>query len=341
MRKEKKILDGIISSERNARVFPSHQLVWEWEQKKKKILKVRIIDYSFLRRMEYKVFRWLHLVPLFQKMLPSSNLSLKYVVNAELKPFCEINRNTIPAIVDFWLEEDDLPEFWSLYKNCPLVLVSNREVYDFLSKHPHPVPVEHWPLSYPDRYELKENDFEKEYEFCIIGRANPFFLRMLDRYSKSHPDFRYILNNDDISHRKYVTNDGICISDDNSRESYFNMIKKTKISCYTTPGLDEAKKETSRYNQVTPRVMELLCNGCQVIGHYPMTADVCWYKLYDVVPNVDTYEEFEVQLDRMREESFDFEKVKAFMSNHYTSTRAKMLKDILERHDIIIKVGQK
>lgn len=71
------------------------------------------------------------------------------------------------------------------------------------------------------------------------------------------------------------------------------MIQKTKISCYTTPGIDESKKETSNFNQVTPRLFEMLCNQCHVIGHYPNSYDTNWYNLNSIVPNVDSYNDFE------------------------------------------------
>lgn len=64
---------------------------------------------------------------------------------------------------------------------------------------------------------------------------------MLEKYASLHPDFEYIINNGDINNRKYVTNTGRFIAKDTGRTSYLDMIKHTKISCYATPGIDEAK----------------------------------------------------------------------------------------------------
>ena len=115
-----------------------------------------------------------------------------------------------------------------------------------------------------------------------------------------------------------------------------NVIRKTKISCYTTPGIDESKEESNDYNQVTPRLFELLCNGCQVIGHYPLTDDVLWYDLPSIVPNVNNYEDFEMILDEMRCKSIDVKSVMDFMSRHYTTKRVSELPDILKKYNFSI-----
>ena len=39
-----------------------------------------------------------------------------------------------------------------VYEDVPLVLVTNKEVYDYLKEHDCPLHVEHWALSYPDQY---------------------------------------------------------------------------------------------------------------------------------------------------------------------------------------------
>ena len=112
------------------------------------------------------------------------------------------------------------------------------------------------------------------------------------------------------------------------------MIKHTKISCYATPGIDEAKRETITFNQVTPRLFEMLCNGCMVIGHYPLSADTIWYNLSSVVPQVDKYEEFEKVLDEMRKNRFEYVKISDFMRKHYTSKRIVDLITILKNYNI-------
>lgn len=317
---------------------PSYQIVFEWEDIIAKALNLKI---KCPGRWAYNLFYWrietLRLQNLYNKLLRKKDLNLQFIMQARTKPSSLINKNTIPVIIDFWLEGKDLKAFYNAYKNVPLILVTNREVYDFLKSHSCPIPVEHWGLSFPDQYALTpEKTTGKEYEFCIFGRPNPFFIRLLDEYCSKHPDFKYIRNNGDINHRQYIDNEGNVIAEDTGRSSYLDMIRKTKISCYTTPGIDEAKAQTSTFNQVTPRLFEMICNGCQVIGHYPDAADTTWYNLKEIVPNVNTYEEFERVMDELRKSSFDYDAVRIFMLQHYTSQRALQLVNILNKHNIEI-----
>lgn len=318
---------------------PSHKIVLEWEQILSSELGLKIVVGSKLWDKICWHIEKNHLTPIYHSLVPKGELRLVFEMSARLIKRCEFDKNTIPVIIDYWLDDKYIPEFFEAYGKCPLILITNREVYDLLISTNPTVPIEHWPLSFPDQYAFKGNEnYKKKYEFTIIGRPNPFFIRMLDRYCENHPDFTYIMSSGGIHDRKYVTNKGQFVAEGKSRESYLDMIRKTKISCYTTPGLDESKTDSDKFNQVTPRVMELLCNGCHVIGHYPLTADVKWYRLNEIVPNVNTYKEFEAQLDKMRVTDFDICKMKSFMSQHYTSVRASMLVNILKKYNI--KIGQ-
>lgn len=314
---------------------PSWQILKEWEDILSKCLDLPIKKENKIGRP----LKWWLDKHNFSKSINSlkikSDLTLRFIMNASVKHSYFVDKNTIAVIIDFWLEEDDLPDFYDAYKDVPLILLTNMEVYNYLKSHNCPIPIEHWALSYPDKYKLSNSNLKKKkYEFCVIGRPNPFFIRLLDEYSTKHPDFEYIINNGKIDDRKYVTNHGRFVAKDTGRASYLDMIAKTKISCYTTPGLDEGKKISNSYNQVTPRLFEMLCNGCQVIGHYPKAADTEWYNLSSIIPNVSNYEEFEVVMNKFRKEPFDFKKTEHFMNQHYTSKRAESLLAILRKYNI-------
>ncbi len=317
---------------------PSWQILKEWESVLSKELNLPIRkDCRLIRfiksRMNAYGLSWVYHLFFINK-----NLNLRFIMAASKKKVCDVNASTIPVIIDFWLTKSDLQDFYHAYSKVKLILLTNKEVYDFLKAQGCPIPIEHWPLSYPDMHALKKEVLEKkDFEFTVIGRPNPFFIRLLDEYSSKHPDFEYITNNGDIDHREYVTNRGRFIAKDTGRASYLDVIRRTKITCYSTPGIDEGKKGSNGYNQVTPRLFEMLCNGCQVIGHYPNTSDTLWYNLASIVPNVSSYEEFEVVLDLYRTSQFAYEAVEAFMCKHYTSQRALSLKEILARHGISIK----
>lgn len=330
-----RILNEIISERRYSH-YPSIKIVYEWEDILAKGLGIYIykendIKFKFHRRFENN-----GLVELYQAFVPQrKNMKLRYVMTGGTRKLCVFDCNTIPVIIDFWLNDSELDQFYAVYKHCPLVLITSAEVYQFLKEHSCPLPIEHWPLSFPDKYRMTPDCVKgKEYEFCIFGRPNPFFIRLLDQYCQNHPDFTYIHSVGGINHREFVNHKGEVVMKDTGRQSYLDMIHKTKISCYTTPGIDESKKETTHFNQVTPRLFEMLTNGCQVIGHYTDNPDTRYYRLSDIVPNVENYAEFEKVLDVLRSKPFDYTKVSKYMSKQYTSTRVPMLQKVLKRHSI-------
>lgn len=327
-----------IQSCRKTAKYPSFKIVYEWEDILSKVLGLQIKSDSEWWNKYYRRFENNGLVGLYNAVLPQKDLHLDFIMTASTKRICRVNKNTIPVIIDFWLKDNELDEFINAYKDVPLLLLTNLEVYELLRQHKCPIPIEHWPLSYPDQYALTgDENYEKVYDFCLFGRPNPFFIRFQEEYARRHPDFVYLKTVGTESNREYYTNKGEFVCKDTGRASYLEMIHKTRISCYTTPGIDEGKKAPAMFNQVTPRLFEMLCGGCQVIGHYPNSSDVQWYKLSSIVPNVDNYEEFERVLDYMRAHPLDIQQIKQFMAHHYTSERAKMLIEILNKHDISIK----
>lgn len=316
---------------------PSWQILKDWENELSLRLNIPI-------RKETKLSRYLKFRAeshgfgaLYNSFVSRKDLGLRFIMTARSYKSVFVTQNTIPVIIDFWLEEKDLPGFYECYKDCPVVLISSMDVFEFLKNNNCPLPIEHWPLSYPDKYGLSLTRYKKKYDFCLLGRPNPFFIRLLDEYSSQHPQFSYVKSRGSSEDREYITNRGDYIGKDTGRSSYINMIQSTKVTCYSTPGIDEAKSSTNRFNQVTPRLFEMLCNGCMVIGHYPNTPDVKWYELSKYIPNVNNYGEFEAVLDHFLNTNFDYELISEFVRKHYTSTRAEMLKGILLKYNI--KIG--
>lgn len=325
-----------IISERKMPHAASFQIVYEWEDIISRELKIPVVSYGKIYHKFQRLVEKTKMVNIYHHITRHSDIGLQYVMAANIEPKCDNSPNIIPVIIDFWLDDSLIKAFIQSYRNVPLMLVTNREVYDLLLSYPSPFPIEHWPLSYPDQYIENCAEYEKKYDFCLFGRPNPFFVRFLKLYEENHKGFSFIQNNGNINNRQYVNSRGEIVSRDTGRASYLNMIKQTRVSCYTTPGIDESKKETGRYNQVTPRLFELLGNGCQVIGHYPDTADTKWYELSEMVPNVNSYAEFDNILTSMLSSSIDIRKTKSFLMKHSTINRVAMLNEILEKHKIIV-----
>lgn len=326
-----------IISERLYSSYPSIQIVYEWEDILSRSLDIPVTPQREFVNFLHRRFQNNNLVECFHRLLPQKSLGLRFVMEASTKKLCDINNNTIPVIIDFWLDETQLSAFFEAYSHVPLILVTNKEVYELLKKHNCPIPFDHWGLSFPDQYiPGADKIFKKEYDFCFIGRPDPYFIRYVENYAKRHPDFRYVMNNNNIDNRVYMDNKGEIVAKDNGRESYLSMISKARITSYSTPGIDESKHNNSLYNQVTPRVMEMLSFGCHVIGHYPDSADTKWYDLKKLVPTVDDYDSFEKHMDYMLANVPDRQAVISFLRSHCTSSRAMELKEILKRNRICL-----
>ena len=313
---------------------PSYDIVFDWEDIIEKELGLSLVYYKKWEMRFLKLVKILHLHHLyFQTKKKSSKLTLFFDMVASSKPNCLFDQNTIPIIIDFWLKKEELQSFYNTYKNCPLILITSKEVYEFLISNRCPLPIEHWPLSLPDVVNVKYE--EKNYDFCFIGRKDPFFVECLTRYSKKYPDFEYVVNNDDINHRTYHTNKGKFIAKDLGRSTYIDIIRKSKICTYTTPGYDKSKKQSDVFNQVTPRVLEMLSGGCYILGHYPENPDTKYYSLASMVPNVTNYEDFEYYMNIYRKASpRNIEKCKQYLRKHLTSARIPLLLNILQKHNI-------
>lgn len=320
---------------------PSWRVVSEWEQELSRCLNLDIRrENKFSRFVKFRIIDKFKIAGVLNSLKPRRSLSLRFIMKAESHETIFVDKNTVPVIIDFWLNKSDLPFFYYAYRKTTLVLISNLEVYDYLMANNCPLNIVHWPLSYPDKYiDSYENKHptRKDFEFCIFGRSNPFFLRLLEEYAQKYPDFEYITNSGPSDNRVYVTNKGKIIAKDEGRSSYLEMISRTKISCYSTPGIDESKKESSSFNQVTPRLFEMLSNRCMVIAHYPISADTQWYNLKEYIPNVNNFMEFETVLNKFRKSEFDDRKIGEFLNLHRTSNRAKTLEEILKKNNINIR----
>jgi hypothetical protein len=335
-----KRLTSISSSTMKASSFDT---LYEWEKIISDKLDLKIDKQSKIRNWIYRQIEIrLKLRDLFLHFVPSTSLSLLFVMTAKTQKGCRLTKNTIPVIIDFWLKENQLKSFYENFKHCPLILISSAEVYHFLLSHNCPLNIEHWPLSLPDSQKLSSDAFfEKKWELALLGRTNPYFLKMLEMYCEKHPDFEYVLGNNDIDNRYFYTNTGKKVGHAVGREAYLEMLRTTKITFYTTPGLDLAKHETDFFNQVTPRFLEFLAAGCLVMAHYPKNEDTDFYELNKLCKDVDSYEEFEKQLDMLRKiDEVPIATYSDYLSKHYTSMRLDSLVKILGNNNIKIQAQQ-
>lgn len=327
-----------IISKRGYRKESSWHLVYEWEDIIANKLGLQIKNDTKSSLWIKEQCNKLRLTSIYNVFKSKKNLSLLYIMTVSVEKDCELNRSVIPIIIDFWLKEEELPIFYETYKNVPLILISSAEVFEFLKSKNCPLKIHHWPLSYPDKYRITGIEhFEKKWDLVLIGRNNPFFIRFLDKYCETHPEFIYVYGTADINNRQFMTNKGVYVGDAIGRENYLSMVKSAKIVFYSTPGCDEAKEGANGYNQVTPRFFECLSNGCLIMAHYTKNPDTDYYDLPSFSDDISTYERFESELNRLRQiPSPSMKLYSDYLLFHYTSTRIPMLNNILEKQNIFV-----
>lgn len=313
-----------IYSRRNYHSWASYDLVHEWEDElaeylpdsklylKKKIVLFRQNICSFLEK-KAKI--------LVDKFFLNGRDVFYFDMNPKLDANLLNISNASVCIIDFYLKEDELHDFYKAYNKVRHLYVSSKEVYDYLLKNHPERTVEHLPLSLPDKYKLDVNTvFDKKYDLVLVGRQNSVLMDFLKKYEESHL-VNYVYRGDiDKGHFPYFTNKGEFIGYIDSRKDYFDILKKAKAVFYATPGIDGDEKRTNGFSQVTPRLFEFLSCGCHIIARYRKNSDTLFFSLDDMTSKVDSYGEFEKAMDMVMNTPVDLNKYSEYLSQFYTST---------------------
>lgn len=301
--------------------WPSYDLVYEWEDIFNNILKT---EFFFDHKSKFKK------LPLINNFFIPSKKAFVYEMGPQIKFHLWNKRNIVPCIIDFFLKKENLDIFYREYRNNPIVLISSKEVYQFLKNNNCPLNIAHLPLSISDIYKIDSNtSFKKKYDLVMVGRQNPVLEEYTKKYAFSHPDFLYVYRKLQGKDFMYYTSDGNCLGNIDTRDQYMHLLQKSRCGIYATPGIDGGEKRTNGFSQVTPRFLEMIACGCHIIARYTENADTDFYQLNNFSPSVETYEEFEHLMDNARKEDIDMKKYVEYLSNHYTSKRVETLKYII------------
>ena len=323
----------------NRRCFHEYywQIVYEWEDCLSEQLKAPLLHNLVANRwINYPLAK---LVGSAAAIPTTKKPALAFV----MKPFYfEDNvagrKNIIPIIIDFWLQDDvDIKKFETRYHNNPAVLISSKQVFDFLKSKQVGVNLFHWPLSLPDKYSFQPH--EKKFDCVLVGRPSVVLKDWMVRYSNSHPDFTYVYNDRvaGLNMLNYVTSKGEVLGNGfSSRESFFELLQLSRVGLYSTPSIDKDKQafnglDSKGFDQVTPRLFEYIAAGCHVLARYSDNADTEYFNLRSLVPHIATYEEFESRMDYARIHPVNLQAYNRWLSRNYTSARVGMLEAILDK----------
>lgn len=315
------------------------QIVYEWEDVLSKELGVPLSYNFFSIKIVRRILGHLPFPSIIRQVPATRKLSLAFVMRpgvGDYNIYCK--KNIIPVIIDFWSRsEDEIKAFAERYSKNPAVIVTSREVYEFLKVKLPGMRIHHWALSLPDKY-FNLPMLPKKYDCACVGRPSFKLSEWMQEYAKEHPDFIYVYNNRVVGGKRisYVASNGEDLNElFNTRWGYFNVLRKTKVGLYSTPSMDGDKVksngiDSNGFNQVTPRLLEYLAAGCSVLARYEKNPDTDWFNLDSVAYNVATYDDFSRLMDRCRGESSGSKRNHDYVRRHLTSVRAEELKRIVD-----------
>lgn len=316
-----------IESLRDCMFHPSYHLVYEWEDILSKAMDMPIhkthkysyfLDYQLYRRdifsISIKTRRHL-----FFELFAWSSTPLKH------------SRTRIPIVIDYFLDREGTKSFINNAEKSKLVLITSREVYEhLLEEGGNPDKIKHLALSLPDTYKLDPNEkIKKEYDVILVGRTSPLFKTYLAEYEKKNPHLSVLTQKVENGHYNFYDNEGKSVGNADTRKSYIEWMRKSRIVLYCTPGID-GDRVTNGFSQVTPKFLEALSCGCHVILRYKDNPDTRYYEFSRFGESVETYEQFEKQMDKALTTQPDLEFYADYLKKHYTSQRANELKNILK-----------
>jgi hypothetical protein len=314
-----------IRTQRKYQKWPSFDLVYEWEDMISKLLDIPLKEESYLYMRCNRLLKKLNINT---SLLPfNKNYSLVFDMRAKTGSDLYNNKYVIPVIIDFYILKEELKKFYAAYSKVPFILVSSAEVIQFLKENHCPLKYYHFPLSISDKYRITANvNFEKKYDLALMGRQNPVLENFLQQYLKNYPQTTYIYRKLEKGRFLYYNNQEEFIGNIKEREQFISLMRQCKIGFYSTPGMDGGEIRTKGFNQVTPRFLELIASGCHVIARYKTNPDTDFYELSKFSPDIDTYEDFEKQMNIAMNKNIDYREYANYLENFYTSERVKTIK---------------
>lgn len=303
---------------RNYEKRPWFDLVYEWEDDLKFLFNCKFIYEPTIFKNRYYQF-----LPLVYHCILMIKNRRKPILFLEMKAnLFHLQKNLkylIPWIIDWYVSPKNQWLYNMLYRRHKLILVSSKEVYDYLLARGTRLNIRHLALSLSDRYKITSNTcYEKKYDIILIGRQNPILKEFLEQYKELNPELIiFIPSKQELS----------------SRGGYLDSMRKSRIALYATPGIDGGEKRTNGFSQVTPRFLEMVASGCNIIARYKTNADTDYYEMGKFCQSIDTYEEFEKEMDRCRTKEPDMAFYSEYLQKHYTSARAKELQTIINGVD--------
>ena len=304
-------------------------IIYEWEDVIAKELNIPVVQYP----LHYKLANKVGIHAPFVSPLKDT---FRFVINGKDYDEPMNNKHIIPCIIDFFEKGNQLQEFYRKHSRNKLVLLSSPFDYEFLKENNCPLNIGLFAYSLSDIYTFAEKNIEKKYDVVLTGRQDPLLYSFFKEYIKNHPDVTYVkrgveLDNDMNKTKEYYLNGKECLGAVESREDFMNLQAQGRVTLYGVQGYYDGY--TKGFYHMTPHFLEIIACGCHVILRYPKGkegVDARYYEFEKFSPSIETYEEFEIAMDKALSSEVDMNMYLLYLKKHYTSVRVAALKKLLE-----------
>lgn len=321
------VIDQIYTKRFNSGQNYAQPIIYEWEDIIMNELNVPVVSLPFF----YKI---VNRVQIHSSLFSPFINTFRYVTNGRDYDEPMNSKRVVPCIIDFFEKEGQLQNFYRKHSRNRIVLVSSPFDYQYLKVHNCPINIGLFPYSLSDKYAIDSFNIEKKYDIVLTGRQDPLLYSFFMEYIKRHPGVTYVkrgkeLENDDYKKKGYYLNGKDYIGEINTREEFMRLQAQGRITLYGVQGYDA---NTRDFYHMTPHFLEIIACRCHVLAHYPTDekgVDSQFYEFDKFSPSIETYEEFEDNMDNALNSKVDDVMYSSYLKKHYTSVRARALGDLL------------
>jgi hypothetical protein len=320
------VLRQIISN-RRYKTQPYWQIVHEWEDVLSEELDLRLVSPG--KSLPERLLSAVSANPILRQVGMCLRGRSRHPARAlvfHMTPRERVPLGEVPIIIDFW--KSKYPgDVFSAYKHCPLVYLSSLEATRHLQADGCPINIRYLAPSLPDIHRPAGMS-EKTFDIIQAGRDNSVLNDYMSRLLAERADIEYVTRQSVSGRLHYVSNKRGDLGIFESRQQYFDLLRKSRVALYASPGVDEGLQQTGGFSPITPRLLEMVASHCLVAARYVSNADSEYFALEEVCPTIGGYSQFKALVcDYLyRGDSHPaYSKYPAFLDRHYTSRRARQI----------------
>lgn len=238
-----------------------------------------------------------------------------------------VQPDVVPVVIDFWRKHFAPAE--RIFARSPAVFVTNREIQLAFADTSLGARVHYLPLSVSARH-VRPVLAPRTVDLIQVGRQNSKLHRWALDYVGLRPGANYLYADTSGTWPRWTATDRGPLEVDNSRESYWALLRSSRVSLVSAPGIDGGETRTGGLNPVTPRFYESAAARCHLVGRFPRDgADFLANRVASACRHADSFEEFVEAVDRARHAPPPVAALDAFLSGHTSAEVARALRTAL------------